>query len=138
MIYYRFSCYNPLAVHTATNVHNQVLDAAGPDIFRFEDMVRLIQEKIRSRALFFHASPGLALFLLRVVGLMVNDVVLTRDELGALRADLLVSKHEPTGHTRLRDWLDKNTELLGRRYASEMNRHYRRALALRGIELAEG
>ena len=114
-----------LAVHAAMNVHNQVLDAAGPDIFGFDDMVRLIKEKIRSRGLFFHASPQLALFLLKLVGLMVNDVVLTGDELGALRANLLVSSHPPTGQTRLSDWLDKNAELLGRRYASEMNRHYR-------------
>lgn len=113
------------AVDAATNIHNQILDAAGPDIFRFEDLVGLIAKKIRSRPIFFHAGPASALSLLKVVGLMVNDVVLTKDELGALGANLLVSSHPPTGQIRLSDWLDKNGDVLGRCYASELNRHYR-------------
>ena len=89
-----------------------------------EEMVQLIARKIGTRPLFFKSSPALSLFLLRIVGVMVNDVVLTADELGALMDNLLVSKNPPEGRTRFRDWLDHKADLLGRRYASELNRHY--------------
>lgn len=114
-----------LAVNAAQNVHNKIIDAAGPDILTFEEMVRLIARKIGSRSLIFSLSPELSLFLLKIVGLMVYDVVLTRDELGALMGELLVSQNPPAGKMRMADWLDRNAASLGRRYASEFDRHYR-------------
>jgi NADH dehydrogenase len=114
-----------LAVKVTQNRHNQIMDAAGPDIFTFEEMVQLIARKIGSRSLFFNSSPVLSLFLLKIVGGLVNDVILTQDELGALMDNLLVSKDPPIGRTRLSDWLDKKADTLGRRYASELDRHYR-------------
>jgi hypothetical protein len=42
-------------------------------------------------------------------------------------AGLLVSSAEPTGTTRLSDWLRANAATVGRRYASELARHYRRS-----------
>jgi NADH dehydrogenase len=114
-----------MAINTAKDVHHQIIDAAGPDIFTFEGMVRLLARKIGSRSLFFKSSQGLSLFLLRIVGVMINDVVLTADEMGALMDNLLVSKNPPEGRTRFSDWLDHKADLLGRRYASELNRHYR-------------
>ena len=114
-----------IAVDAAENVHDRIMDAAGPDVLAFDEMVRLIAKKIGSRSLFFNLGPGLSLFLLKIVGILVNDVVLTRDELGALMANLLVSNDPPVGKTRLNDWLDRNADRLGRRYASELDRHYR-------------
>ena len=114
-----------LAIHAADHLHNQIVDAAGPDIMTFEEMVRLIAKKIGSWSVLFHASPGLSLLLLKIVDLLVNDVVLTRDEMGALGEERLVSKQPPIGKMRLADWLDHNANQLGRRYASEMVRHFR-------------
>ncbi len=114
-----------LAIHAADHLHNQIVDAAGPDIMTFEEMVRLIANKIGSWSVLFHASPGLSLFLLKIVDLLVNDIVLTRDEMGALGEERLVSKQPPIGKMRLADWLDRNANQLGRRYASEMVRHFR-------------
>lgn len=114
-----------LAVNAAQNVDNQVLDAAGPDIITFGEMVRLIARMIGSRSIIFSLSPELSLLLLKIVGLMVDDIVLTRDELGALMKELLVSKNPPAGKVRMADWLDRNVATLGRRYASEFDRHFR-------------
>jgi NADH dehydrogenase len=114
-----------LTVHAATHTHNQTIDAAGPDIMTFEEMVRLIAKKIGSRSILFPVSPTLSLFLLKIVGTMVNDVVLTGDELGALMEERLISNQPPIGRTRLSTWLDLRAESLGQRYASEMIRHFR-------------
>lgn len=114
-----------LVVEAALQADTRVFDAAGPDIYRFEELVRVIAGRIPARALLVRTSPSLALFLLRILGLLMRDVVLTPDELGALGADLLVSKEAPRGHIRFGDWLTTHGEHLGRHYASEMLRHFR-------------
>ena len=114
-----------LAVEEARAPQNTTMDAAGPDALTFREMVQLIAQKIGSRAVLFHASPRVSLALIKVVGLLVDDVVLTHDELGALMTNLLVAKDRPRGTTRLSDWLDHKAATLGRTYASEFDRHFR-------------
>jgi uncharacterized protein YbjT (DUF2867 family) len=114
-----------LAVAAAHDPQNTTRDAAGPDTFTFKEMVHLIAQKIGRRSMLFQASPRVSLLLLKVVGLLVDDVVLTQDELGALMTNLLVSNDRPAGRTRLSDWLDQKAETLGRKYASEFDRHFR-------------
>ena len=62
-----------------------------------------------------------------MLGLLVRDVVLSRDEVAGLAANLLVSNsaEPPPGRIHLADWLDENGRSLGRQYANEMARHYR-------------
>jgi uncharacterized protein YbjT (DUF2867 family) len=114
-----------MAVDAAQTVDNKIVDAAGPEIMTFEQMIRLIKANIKSRSILFYANPGLSLFLLKIVGIMMNDIVLTPDELGALMDNLLISKDPPVGKTRLSDWLERDGDRLGRRYANEMTRHFR-------------
>ena len=78
---------------------------------------------VRSRLVHTPASVGLALTSL--VGLLMRDVVLTRDEVDGLMAGLLTSAAPPTGATRLSDWLEDNADNLGRQYVSELRRNYR-------------
>ncbi|MCX6375096.1 MAG: hypothetical protein NTU88_03480 [Armatimonadetes bacterium] len=52
-------------------------------------------------------------------------VVLTRDEVKGLMANLLVSDQPPTAPSRLSDWLKENSSWLGTRYMSELKKHYR-------------
>lgn len=71
-----------------------------------------------------HVSPGVALVLSKLVGFFLNDVILTRDEIKGLMANLLVSNSPPTAKTRFSEWLRENAASLGVRYASELARHY--------------
>ena len=66
----------------------------------------------------------MALLGSRLIGLAKGDVVLTRDEVAGLNASLLVSSDSPTGETRLSKWLEKRGDDVGRRYASELRRHF--------------
>lgn len=114
-----------IAVNAGQSNDNMMIDAVGPEIFRYEELIRLIADTIHSKAKIIHLKPGLALFLSKFIGYMVNDVVLTRDEIEGLIENLLVSKNPPTGKTRLSDWLSQQTDTIGTHYASELNRHYR-------------
>jgi NADH dehydrogenase len=113
-----------IAVNAAHRDEDVVVDAVGPDTYTFDELVRLIADKIRSKARIVHLSPSLALLLSRMAGYLVKDVMLTRDEVEGLMANLLVSDGPPTGQTRLGDWLDENADSVGARYASELSRHY--------------
>jgi uncharacterized protein YbjT (DUF2867 family) len=114
-----------LAANSAQQEDNLVLDAVGPEIFAFEDLVQEIAAAVGSNSRFIHVNPGVALQMLRLVGPMVGDVVLTREEIEGLMADLLLSKQPATGRTRFSAWLAKNAAALGTRYASELQRHYK-------------
>ncbi|MFQ5898845.1 MAG: SDR family oxidoreductase [Candidatus Methylomirabilia bacterium] len=114
-----------IAVSLAHEDDNIVLDAVGPETYTFNELVLLIAGKVGSRAKIIHVKPGLALFLSQLAGYVVNDVVLTRDEVEGLMANRLVSDLPPTGSTSLGQWLDQNSDRVGARYASELNRHYR-------------
>ncbi len=50
----------------------------------------------------------------------------SRDELKGLMGGLLVAEGTPTGETRLVEWLEGYGDSLGRKYESEIKRHYPR------------
>ena len=114
-----------IAVSAAHQSDNVTIDATGPETFTFEGLIRLIATKVGSSARLIHVRPWLALFLSRLTGYVVRDVVLTRDEIEGLMANLLISEGPPMGQTRLSDWLEQNMGLIGVSYASELSRHYR-------------
>ena len=114
-----------IAVSAAHHDENIIVDAVGPETYTFDELVRLIADNIQSRARIVHLRPGIALFLSRMIGYLLRDVVLTRDEVEGLMSNLLVSESSPTGQTRLGGWLGQNADSVGARYASELNRHYR-------------
>ena len=114
-----------IAVNAGHKDDNMIMDAGGPEIFQFEELVRLIAHKVHSRAKIVHVRPWLALFLARLIGYAVRDVVITKDEMEGLMSNLLLSQSPVTGQTRLSQWLDENADTIGVRYISELKRHRR-------------
>jgi hypothetical protein len=62
--------------------------------------------------------------MLWMLDALTDDVVLTREELNGLAANLLVSSTPATCPTRFSEWLAANTATVGRKYASEIERHF--------------
>ena len=114
-----------LAAEQGASRIDVVLDAVGPEVFRFEELVRLVRGAVGSRALLVPVPPALLLAAARLLGAIVRDVVLTPDEIAGLTANLLVSKEPPTAPTRLSEWLAGSAQGLGSEWASELQRHYR-------------
>ena len=112
------------AVDAAVRCENKILDCVGPEVYSYKQLVRLIAESVGSKASVLSLPPGLTLFLSRLAGYMVRDVVLTKDETDGLMAGLLVSHNPPVGQVSLSGWLKENRDRLGTRYASELDRHF--------------
>ena len=113
------------AVEAGSQRENSVTDAAGPDTFSFEALLRLLASSMGVRRWFLHTHPRVGLTLTGLVGLLMRDTALTRDEVVGLMDGLLTSGEPPTGTTRLSDWLAENGDGLGRRYVSELRRNWR-------------
>jgi len=114
-----------LALTEASSETNRILDAVGPETFAFEDLVRQIAHAVGKAPRLVHFKPLIALQMLRVIGAAVGDVILTREEIDGLMANLLISSQPPTGWTRFSEWLDQNARSLGQQYSSELKRHFR-------------
>ena len=114
-----------IAINAAHRKEDVVLDAVGPEIYTYNELVKLISDKVQNKARIILLQPRLAFILSKFIDCIVKDIILTRDEVEGLMQNLLISKDAPTGRMRLSEWLDKNASTLGITYASELNRHYR-------------
>lgn len=114
-----------IAVAAAAEQENVTVDAAGPEIVTFAELVDQIAIAVRRRPSFVYLPPGLFITAGRVIGLFVRDVVLTREELDGLMSELLVSSEPPRGTTKFDDWLLRHADEVGTHYASELDRHFR-------------
>lgn len=114
-----------LAVSAGFRTENVVQDAVGAEIFSFRELIGVISAAVGSRARVVSVPPSVAGAAVAIIGRVVNDVVLTSEEVQGLMANLLVSAGPPTGHRRFSEWLTLHAGSLGLHYAHELNRHYR-------------
>jgi NADH dehydrogenase len=113
-----------IAVEAGQRFENTTIDAVGPESFEFEELVRLIAKTLGKRTRILNGPPWLALLASQLLGMALSDVMLTRDELTGLMANLLISSSAPAGQTLFSNWVSANAATLGRRYTSEIRRHY--------------
>lgn len=116
-----------LAVEASRADEDIEIDAVGPEVFTYAEMVKMVRDKTGSRCLVMPSPGWLTYAAGRFLGIFLDDIVLTWDEIKGLAAGLLVSKSDvdPPAQTRLSEWLDEHGSELGQRYASEVQRHYR-------------
>jgi uncharacterized protein YbjT (DUF2867 family) len=114
-----------ICVRSGLGDSDEVIDAVGPETFTFEELVRLIARAIGRRTRLVHVPPAAALAAATAIGRLVGDVVVTKGELGGLMTELVTTEGPATGTRSLTEWLAQNAAVVGKRYASEVTRHYR-------------
>ena len=118
-----------LAVSESRQTANRVVDAIGPETFTFRRLVEEVGRIIGKPRPILSVHPAFAHFVASIIGRVVNDVFLTREEIDGLMADLLFTSSQPTGETKLTDWARENAHSLGARYSSELARRRNRLKA---------
>jgi uncharacterized protein YbjT (DUF2867 family) len=111
-----------MAVGAVDDTTNVVADAVGPEIYTFAELLGKLKSVLKSRCAIVPLPPIVALAAAKAIGLVLGDVVLTADEVKGLMRNLLVSHAPPSCSTRLSEWMEKNVDSLGARYASELAR----------------
>jgi NADH dehydrogenase len=111
-----------LAVEQGALQEDTIINAIGPDTFTYRELLETIGVIIGKRRLIMTIPPRLGLLCGIVIGKIVGDVIITREEIEGLMADLLYVDDKPAGTTRLTDWMRAHAETLGVEYASELAR----------------
>jgi NADH dehydrogenase len=120
-----------LAVQQGGAAANAILNAIGPETFTYRELVTTIGRLIGARRPVVSVPPAVGYWVGRLVGSLVGDVTITREEIDGLMANLLYVTTPPTGTTRLSDWIAAHADTLGRRYTSELARRVDRVAAYR-------
>ena len=116
-----------LAVAQGEQTGNVIINAIGPETFRYRDLVSTIGASIGKPRRLVGIPAGVGLWAGRLISALVRDVLITREEIEGLMSDLLAVDDTPTGTTRLTTWARENADALGRRYASELARRRRKS-----------
>jgi len=124
-----------LAVQLGAKSENIICDAVGPETFTFTQLVDLIRRRVGSRARIFFVPPSIGLLLAKPLNLLVRDIITNREEVHELMAEPLVSYKPPLCSTRFSKWSEEHSADLGTKYASEINRHYRKSMATEPVTL---
>ncbi|HVA05298.1 MAG TPA: NAD(P)H-binding protein [Acidimicrobiales bacterium] len=113
-----------LCVAKGAERHDCVMDAVGPERPTFMELIAWVRSAIGSKALIVRVPGPLLPPLSRALGLVLRDVLLTREEYETMHGGLADSDGPTTGPTALSSWLIEHGEGLGRRYANELERHF--------------
>ncbi|MCG3120979.1 MAG: hypothetical protein ALAOOOJD_03903 [bacterium] len=111
-----------LAVQWGERRDNVIVDAIGPETFTYRELVETIGRLIGKTRPIVSLPPALGYFAGWLIGKFVGDVMITREEIDGLRADLLFVDSPPAGKTRLTDWARARRDTLGLQYTSELTR----------------
>jgi NADH dehydrogenase len=117
-----------LCVSLGARTDTVTVDAVGPQTLTFRELVHAVRDAVNSHALIVPVPPALVPALSGALGLLLRDTLLTRQEYQAMAAGLADSDAPSTGEIVLTDWLAQQSADLGRRYANELDRHFRQQL----------
>lgn len=115
-----------LSVKEGKEKENRIIDAVGPETFTYLYLVREIGRIIGKERRFIFIPDTVGYFLGWIIGKVLGDIIITRDEIEGLKTNLLYTDSPAAGSTRLTDWARENSSVLGLHYASELARRRNR------------
>ena len=118
-----------LAVEQGQAQTDQIIDAIGPETFTYRQLVNAIGTIIGKHRPIISVSPTLGYWAGWLIGKMMGDILITRDEIAGLMQDLLCTDSPPAGKTSLTAWSQEHASTLGVHYASELARRLNRNVA---------
>ena len=114
-----------LCAEAGSSASTAVTDAVGPERPTFYELVSVIRDAVGSHAQIVRVPGELVPVAARILGLALRDTLLTRDEYRAMAEGLADTDGPATGKIAVTQWITENKDTLGRRYAHEINRHFR-------------
>ncbi|MBN1906697.1 MAG: NAD(P)H-binding protein [Deltaproteobacteria bacterium] len=118
-----------LAIRCGKGDQSVIIDAIGPETFTYRELVKRIGEIIGKQRPVISVPPAIGYLSGWIIGKIVNDVMITKEEIEGLMANLLYVDSPPAGTTRLTDWAKKHSDTLGLKYTSELARRRDRGSA---------
>jgi NADH dehydrogenase len=114
-----------LCVELGAGSEPVIVDAVGPQRVTFREMVDAVRTAVGSRSVVVNVPGPVVLGLSRLLGVALRDTLLTADEYRAMADGLADSAAPAAGRIVFTDWVARQGADLGRRYANELDRHFR-------------
>jgi NADH dehydrogenase len=106
---------------------NKTIDVIGPETYTYLEFVTIINKTLKTKTLII-PFPGITEYIPILVSKFLNfflqDRILTLDEIGSLKDNLLFTNSPKIGFKSFNKWLQKNKLQLGRHWSNEIKRHY--------------
>jgi NADH dehydrogenase len=111
-----------LAVEQGEKTENVIINAIGPETFTYRGLAEAVGQIIGKRRPIVPVPPSMGYAVGWIIGKLVGDVMITREEIRGLMDNLLYVDAPPAGSTRLTDWATERARTLGLHYTSELAR----------------
>jgi uncharacterized protein YbjT (DUF2867 family) len=118
-----------LAVEQGTLRENVIINAIGPETFTYRELVTRLGEIIGKKRPIISMSPGIGYIAGQAMSLVMDDVVITKEEIEGLMGDLLYVDAPAAGQTSLTEWARQHADALGKNYSNELQRRRNRQAA---------
>jgi uncharacterized protein YbjT (DUF2867 family) len=111
-----------LAVKQGGSRENRIIDAIGPETFRYKQLVREIGRIIGKNRIVVPVPPIIGFYAAWLAGKIVGDKILTKEEMRGLMTEKLYVESSPAGNTKLTEWIEQHADTLGLKYSNELAR----------------
>jgi uncharacterized protein YbjT (DUF2867 family) len=115
-----------IAVEQGQRNENLIIDAIGPETFTYRQLVQTIASIIHKSRPIISIPPRLGYWMGWLFGKLLEDILITQDEISGLMEDLLFTSSTPLGTTQLTQWAREHASSLGLSYQSELRRRLHR------------
>jgi len=116
-----------VAVEQGQGSENVTVDVTGPQTYRYKEYIRIMAKGMGLRRLVLPMPSVFGWAFGRLLGLWLNDLVITMAEIRGLKQGLMASDAEPLGVLSFAEYMDAHGHALGKRYQNDLKeRKYRR------------
>ena len=109
-----------VAIELGTSNENITRDIAGPENYSYREFVSLITKSMGVRRLIIPIPPLMGWLAGQMMGIFLQDRVITRAEIRGLMNGLVASDEKPIGEITFSEWIAENGSELGRGYQNDL------------------
>jgi hypothetical protein len=104
-----------------------VVDVTGPETFQYKTYIGLMAKAMGLRRLILPIPPLAGWLVGRVLGVVLQDDVITRAEIKGLRQGLMASDAPALGQRKFSEWIAEHGHAFGNRYQNDLKeRRYKK------------
>lgn len=101
---------------------HRIINATGAETYSFRELWRLLAQGMHLHRPVLPVPASFGLLAAQVLGTLMGDIMLTREEIAGLSQGRLAVDTPPAGQRSLRAWVGQYADALGRTYESELAR----------------
>ena len=115
-----------VAVEQGESRENVTIDVTGPETFRYKEYIGMMAKSMSLRRIILPMPPFVGWLFAKFLGLLLQDLVITRAEIKGLRRGLMASDEDPLGQLKFSEWIAEHGKDFGKRYQNDLKeRKYR-------------